>query len=111
MADNTDQTEEAPNTGLPSLSVDWELYADSLEDSDLTDDQKKEFIETLWNLVVAFVDLGFGVHPLQQACEQKSENRIVLPHDLIKLDRDLPDNQTDQCEPASHSSSATKEDS
>lgn len=53
-----------------ALTIDYDLYATYLEDSDLTDEQKREFINTLWNIMVGFVDLGFGIHPLQQACEQ-----------------------------------------
>ena len=36
-----------------------------LEASDLTDTQKQEFVETLWSIIVTFVDLGFGLHPVQ----------------------------------------------
>ena len=51
----------------PALTIDYALYEQYLDDSDLTDAQKREFLETLWNIIVSFVDLGFGVHPLQQA--------------------------------------------
>lgn len=44
-----------------ALSIDWDLYAEYLDDCDLSDDQKQELIETLWHIVVSFVDLGFGV--------------------------------------------------
>lgn len=53
----------------PALTIDWDLYAEHLEGSDLSDDQKREFLEALWAIIVAFVDLGFGVHPLQQASD------------------------------------------
>lgn len=67
------------STGNPKgLTIDYQLYEQYLEDSGLSDEQKKEFLNTLWQLVVGFVDLGFGVHPLQQACEQ--------PLDLDSLD-------------------------
>lgn len=52
----------------PNLRIDWELYGAYLEDSDLTEEEKREFIQTLWTIVVSFVDLGFGIHPVQQAC-------------------------------------------
>lgn len=48
-------------TSRPSLSVDWEVYADYLKESDLSDNEKREFIETIWYIVVSFVDLGFDV--------------------------------------------------
>lgn len=64
-------------TGPPALSLDWQTFGKHLEASDLTDAQKREFIEVLWSLVVSFVDLGFGIHPLQlvmeNSCEQQAE--------------------------------------
>jgi hypothetical protein len=67
----------------PTLTIDWGLYASYLEESDLDDDQKREFIETLWSIVVSFVDLGFGIDPTQQVCGQNSNDGIFLPADVI----------------------------
>lgn len=52
----------------PSLRIDVEKYEHLLDDSDLSETQKREVLEALWAIIVAFVDLGFGVHPVQQAC-------------------------------------------
>lgn len=52
----------------PSLSIDWEVYAALLEDSDMTMAQQRELIETLWSIVVMFVDLGFDLNPISQIC-------------------------------------------
>jgi len=61
----------------PTLTVDWELYGEYLDESDLSDAEKREFLETIWSIVVSAIDLGFGVHPVQQAagniCEQQAE--------------------------------------
>ena len=54
----------------PVITVDYEKYAHFLESCDASEEQKREFIEMLWRIIVGFVDLGFGVHPAQQA--QKS---------------------------------------
>lgn len=70
-----------------ALTIDYDLYATYLEDSDLTEKQKREFIDTLWNIIVGFVDLGFGVHPLQQACDQNL--------DIAALSSFSPDNVID----------------
>jgi len=51
------------------ITIDYSLYEHYLENSDLSEDQKKEFLDTLWQMVTAFVDMGFGVHPIQQAKE------------------------------------------
>ena len=73
----------------PALSIDWDLYGRYLEESDLSDDQKREFIETLWNIMVSFVDLGFGLHPLQQACEHKHDLSQLEPSDVLGSTRSL----------------------
>ncbi len=49
------------------VRVDVDAYAHFLDDSDLTDPQKEEFLQALWSIIVEFVSLGFGVHPIQQA--------------------------------------------
>ena len=51
------------------LTLDVSLYEDYLENGDLTEEQKREFLEALWVIIVGFVDLGFGIHPVQQAWE------------------------------------------
>jgi hypothetical protein len=55
--------------GWPALQLDVEYYQAFLDDEDITEEQKKELIETIWNIVVTFVDLGFGIEPVQQAIE------------------------------------------
>ncbi|MCV6577165.1 MAG: hypothetical protein OIF58_15685 [Cohaesibacter sp.] len=86
----------ADPTKPPSLNIDLGAYGEFLEDSDLSDEQKLEFIQTLWSLVVNFVDLGLGCHPLQQACEQIAEKPPILPDDLVSSIMDLSENQQKQ---------------
>lgn len=50
------------------LEIDLEHYQGYLDDPSLTPEQKIEFLGALWTIVSAFVELGFGVHPAQQAC-------------------------------------------
>lgn len=57
----------------PVLTLDVSLYEDFFENSDLTDQQKREFLEALWSIIVGFVDLGFGIHPVQLALEAASQ--------------------------------------
>lgn len=56
-----------------AVEIDVEKYQAWLDDPDLTDDQKEQMITALWQIITAFVDLGFGVHPLQQACGKLTE--------------------------------------
>lgn len=55
-------------TGKVSIAVDVEKYQSYLDDLALSDEQQEEVIRALWSLMVTFVELGFGVHPVQQAC-------------------------------------------
>lgn len=57
------------------LAIDWKLYSHYLDDSDLSDDQKRDFIETLASIMFAFVDLGLDLHPLQQVPHDGSDNK------------------------------------
>lgn len=70
----------------PAVSVDWELYAHALEDSDLTDDEKREFIDTLWYIIRQFVDLGFGIESTQQA---------IAARDAAHLEPMVPETRLD----------------
>lgn len=67
----TRQTKNDPNSqnnkAAPSITLNVDLYAQYLEGTDLTEDQKREFLDTLWNIICEFVALGFNVHPVQQA--------------------------------------------
>jgi hypothetical protein len=63
-----------------------------LEGSDLSEPQKREFLQALWNIIVAFVDLGFGIHPLQQVCEQNGKSPQIDPADVLSSDAIAIDN-------------------
>jgi len=52
----------------PRLSVDVERYQAYLDGSNMSQAEKEEFLQALWQIIVSFVDLGFGVHPLQEVC-------------------------------------------
>lgn len=61
----TDKQERQPDR--LSIEVDYEKYAHFLESADWSEDQKREYAQMIWNIIVDFVSLGFGVHPVQQA--------------------------------------------
>lgn len=52
------------------IEIDVEKYQAYLDDPSLSDEQRAEIIQALWTIITAFVELGFGVHPVQQACGQ-----------------------------------------
>jgi hypothetical protein len=60
-----------PETAPPALTIDWDAYLPFFENEDISEEHKRELIESLWTIMVSFVDLGFGIHPVQQACGQE----------------------------------------
>lgn len=79
---------DATASSRPSLSIDWEVYAAMLDSSDMPLEQQKELIETLWSIVVTFVDLGFDLNPLQQICGEPQEMGTDDPLDVVSLIED-----------------------
>lgn len=49
------------------IEVDIERYQEMLDSRVLSDEQKRAFLEALWSVITAFIDLGYGVHPAQHA--------------------------------------------
>jgi len=73
----------------PALIIDYAICDKYLKDWDATPEQKQEFADTLWQIIVAFVDLGFGVHPAQQVLQetrgQNEEDETDLTSDLANV--------------------------
>src|SRR6056297_2391957 len=46
------------------VRVDVDKYQALLDSADMTDAQKEEYLQALWSIILAFVEMGFGVHPL-----------------------------------------------
>ncbi len=58
-----------------ALSFNPAEFAAYVADFDLSEAQQRELLETVWTMMVGFVDLGFRIHPVQQ----------VLPEDDVKI--------------------------
>ena len=71
--DRPDLSERLNAPPRSTLTVDVARYEAFLADTDMTDAQKEEFLQALWSIIVSFVELGFGVHPLQEVCGQNAE--------------------------------------
>ena len=78
---------------INSLTLDWKLYEGYLEDSELTQDQKQEFIETLLGVIASFVDLGFEMHPLQQVGGEELSLDKLSTQDKKDMIKSTPSSQ------------------
>ncbi|MEM9763561.1 MAG: hypothetical protein AAF968_13810 [Pseudomonadota bacterium] len=52
------------------LEVDLDQFQHALDSVDMTDDEKAEYLQLVWSIVLQFVDLGYLLHPVQQSCGQ-----------------------------------------
>lgn len=66
----------------PSLGIDTAKYQAYLDDPSLSVAQKEEIVQALWSIIVAFVDLGFGVHPLQEVLDQEACGKLGAALDV-----------------------------
>ena len=49
------------------VEFDYARYAHHLDGEDMSEDEKRECLGALWDILSEFVQLGFDVHPVQQA--------------------------------------------
>jgi hypothetical protein len=71
----TDPEHEPPDTpGYTSTPpCDPDKYRVYLEDTELTEDQQRQYLKTLWSIMATFVELGFGLDSVQRV--------IPAPHE------------------------------
>lgn len=64
------------------LEIDIERYQALLNDPSLDAGQREDFLASLWSIIVAFIDLGYRVHPVQQAVDDfpigEDMNRAII---------------------------------
>ena len=58
------------------MLVDYERYAKMLDHPDLTDEQKRDFIDCLWNLITEVIYLGIEVLPQDDPFEDRFVNML-----------------------------------
>lgn len=68
-----DQSSQPDTLGV--LSFEAAEYMEYVDDLELTEAQKVEFLRTLWTIMSAFVELGFGVDSvIPMLAKKASEN-------------------------------------
>lgn len=81
-----------------NIKVDVKRFESYLDDPDLTQAEREELLETIFAIVLGFVDLGFGIHPVQQACEQNDIYSEIATLDLMDLLESMPITKDDDVE-------------
>ena len=94
----------AVKSGEKRIEFDYEYYSQILASDDLRETEKLELLEVLWSIMREFAMLGFGVHPIQQACGKEggmserapNQRSILLDSNPSNLITELED--ADLCE-------------
>lgn len=63
---------------VSALRFNWTDWLPYLEDQDIPEEQKRALIETLWSIVVAFVDLGWQLNPKPEICGEALDLKAIL---------------------------------
>lgn len=66
------------------MQPDYEDYWADLDGYDLSDEEKRQLIHTLWTMMESFVDSAFGVHPVQQATKARAAKDSHPPRAAIE---------------------------
>ncbi len=93
------QTPTSPPENVPPvLRFDWRDWLPYFENENIPDDQKRALIETIWSIVIGFVDLGWsiaptldasalegpGVHKGAENCGQSLDLKAVLEAAVVR---------------------------
>lgn len=66
---NNETTISENQQALPRLTLDMAKYVHFLDESQLSEDEKHEFLQIMWDIVCEFVLMGFGMNTVQQVIE------------------------------------------
>ncbi|MCK0197716.1 hypothetical protein MWN34_12415 [Ancylobacter sp. 6x-1] len=67
---------------VPALRFDFEAYRHYVEGENLTEEEQRQLLDAVWRVVTGFVDLGFHIHPVQQALDV-GKRRSTLAEDAF----------------------------
>lgn len=70
----------------PTFLLEVDEFQHYLDHSGMSELEKEEALQTIWNMVCEFVMIGFNVHPVQQAKDTEASEST-----------DLQQNSTVQC--------------
>jgi len=58
------------------LEVDVDRFQSALDEADMSDEEKAEYLQIIWSVVLEFVDLGYGIHPINSVIRDDPEQPV-----------------------------------
>ena len=88
----TSELQELPNTA--SLHLKWEDWLPYLEDSGASGAEKRQLIETVWAIMMGFVDLGWDVGSSKETSGQNLDLTAALQVAVLNShEADMPESE------------------
>lgn len=79
----------------PVFQIDVSKYEHLLAESDASAEEKQEFLQTLWDIICELMQIGFHIHPVQQARDaQNCGKQKSAPCALTQADSNALDSVT-----------------
>lgn len=66
---------------------DLDKYREHIEGLDLSKEEQADLLKTIWTIMAAFVDLGFGVDSVQMLPSSPQQQESIRAHKLDKAGR------------------------
>ena len=83
-----------------TLTLDVEKYQAELNGSGMSDAEKEAYLQVLWNIIVACVELGMPVHSVENICgkpEYTDNDTGVSSTDLLEFLNCMKTEETERC--------------
>lgn len=88
--------DNSTDAAINPIKLDADLYRDDLSTLDLTDAQKDELLETLWNIMITMVDIGWGVDSVQVLMPSLFNELAPDSQNLLDSDKTKEKGMTDE---------------
>ncbi|MEM9840250.1 MAG: hypothetical protein AAF830_13985 [Pseudomonadota bacterium] len=85
----------------PTLTLDLKKYLGQLEDWDISQAEKEEWLRTLWTTLVSFAEIGFDIHPVQRVLSIRApaighEKDDTSSRDVLNLEYSVQPHNIDE---------------
>lgn len=67
------------------MKPDLDQFLPHIQDSDMSDQQKREFLAEMWKVIEIFVDLGFGIEATQNVLFSNQMNPSQVDKDSLRF--------------------------
>ncbi len=74
QAFDTAASKDSRGNGKSLTAAEEAEFMAFLDDPSLSEDQKRQIVQALWPIILTFVEIGFGTHPVQLACGKPTKD-------------------------------------